>query len=211
MSTKSIKKKLEELKKAMRNAGIGGLGSIKSGASLPNINTLVPKPGNNSLAGKTGIPGVKQPSKVNPINSAEQTQNKDIKDMKMKEAQAAMGKKAPQMIKFEKNGQWSLVEKSNYKGYNEADNAKRKANNLTIDTDVKAMPRVKEYGGSGPSAASREAAASKRASAKNEVKWTHKHPETGETTTVSMTPRKLKNYQIKMKALVNEKASKSKR
>jgi len=113
--------------------------------------------------------------------------------------------KKKEMVKFEKNGQWSM-EKSNYKGYTEADNVKRKANNLGEETGVKGMPRIKEYGGSGPSAASKAAAEAKKASAKNEVTWTHKHPETGESVTVSMTPRKLKNYQKKIKALSNKEA-----
>lgn len=104
---KTLREKLEDLKKGMKQGGIGGAGSIKAGASLPSINKLS-KPGHVSIAGKTGIPGIGQPSKKNPIKSAEQTHNKDIKDIKMKEAQAAMGKKAPQMIKFEKNGQWSF-------------------------------------------------------------------------------------------------------
>ena len=204
---KTLKEKLEDFKKAMKQGGIGGAGSVKAGASLPSIKNM-PKPGNASQAGKVGIPGVAAPSKVNPINSAEQTQNKDIKDMKMKEAQSAMGKRPIKLIKFAENGQWSL-DKGNYDGYSEADNAKRKANNLTTQTGVAAMPRVKEYGAAGPSAAAKMAAQDKKASAKNEVKWTHKHPETGETTTVSMSPRKLKNYQKQMKALADEKASKS--
>lgn len=165
-----LSKKLTELKealeKAMKQGGIGGAGSVKAGAVLPSINKL-PKPGNNSNASKMGMPGIGQPSKKNPLKSAEQTQNKDIKDIKMKEAQAAL---KSQMIKFEKNGQWSMVEKSNYKGYNEADNAKRKAKNLTMDTGVKAMPRVKEYGNSASIQASREATKAKVKSKKMPIK-----------------------------------------
>jgi len=182
---------LKELIKGMSNAGLGGAGSVKAGAVLPSINKL-PKPGNNSVAGKVGIPGVGQGSKTNPVKSAEQTHNKDIKDIKMKEAKAAMKAKAPEMVKFEKNGQWSVVkmdqasdqyddapdhiidgtttnqvvdrgsdvnvasanrpgadvQKSGYKGYDEKDNAKRKAKNLTTETGVKNMPRVKQYGNS---------------------------------------------------------------
>lgn len=202
--SKKLTKLREALEKAMKQGGLGGSGSVKAGAVLPSINKL-PKPGNNSNASKTGMPGIGQSSKKNPIKSAEQTQNKDIKDIKMKEAQAALKIKGPEMIKFEKNGQWSVVEKSNYKGYNAADNAKRKANNLSTDTGLSSMPRVKQYGGSGPSSASKEAAKAKQASAKNEVTMTHKHPETGENTTVTMSPRKMKNYQKKMKALVDAK------
>jgi len=255
---KSLQERWEDLKKAMNNAGLGGPGSVKAGAVLPSVNTLVPKPGNNSNASKMKMPGVNQPSKKNPLKSIEQTQNKDIKDLKMKEAQSALKAKAPEMIKFEKNGQWSLqkdsadpklapkdrkvkelqsqidagtykpdaskiagamlkplkegnkkLKKSGYKGYKVEDNVRRKAKNLGEETDIKAMSRIKEYGGSGPSAATREAAKAKKMSAKNEVKWTHEHPETGETVTVSMSPRKMKNYQKKMKALANEKKSKS--
>ena len=198
---RSIKERWEELKKAMKNGGIGGPGSVKAGAVLPSISKLS-KPGNNSLATSINIPSVKQPSKKDPIKSAEQTQNKDIKDLKMKEAQAAL--KTPEMVKFEKNGQWSLT-KSGYKGYSDADNARRKMKNLGEETDVKSMPRIKEYGTSANVQATEQARQAKAASAKNEVSWTHKHPETGEMTTVKMSPRKLKNYQKKMKALADEK------
>lgn len=202
----------ETLQKGMNNAGIGGPGSVKLGAVLPSIKrvTSAGKPaGNNSATPSTGI---KQPSKKNPLKSAEQTQNKDIKDLKMKEAQAQMKAKAPEMIKFEKNGQWSLskedvttisyddssdkvingatvneaahrgadvnigskqpseVHKSGYKGYTDTDNMKRKKNNLSEDTGIHSMNRIKRYGGSGPDAANREAAEMKRKSKKNPVK-----------------------------------------
>lgn len=271
MSKKSLREKLEDLKKGMRNAGLGGAGSVKAGAVLPSINNKLSKPGHNSLATSVGIPNVAPKSKKNPLKSAEQTQNKDIKDLKMKEAQAALKTKAPQMVKFEKNGQWSLqkdyaskelsdreqkvknlqrqvdagtykpdsskiaeamikpkkvvkfekngqwsmvkmetpsnmsyddapdsvidgatinqveergsdvnianvhrpgsdVEKSGYKGYNEADNARRKAKNLTTETGLKSMPRVKQYGNSASVQASREAAKMKAKSKKNPVK-----------------------------------------
>lgn len=165
---KTLKERLEELKKAMKQGGLGGPGSIKAGAVLPSINKL-PKPGNNSLASKIGIPSVGQASKKNPIKSAEQTQNKDIKDLKMKEAQAAMKAKAPEMVKFEKNGQWSF-EKSGYKGYSAEDNARRKAKNLTTETDVKAMPRVKPYAKVGNVSAAKQAAKDKAKSKKMPVK-----------------------------------------
>ena len=108
MSDKStLRDKWEELKKAMKQGGLGGAGSVKAGAVLPSINKL-PKPGNNSATPSIG----KAPaSKKNPIKSAEQTQNKDIKDLKMKEAQATLKAKVPEMIKFEKNGQWSIAKK----------------------------------------------------------------------------------------------------
>ena len=163
----SLEKKLNDLKdqliKAMKQGGLGGAGSVKAGAVLPSINKL-PKVGNNSATPSVG----KAPtSKKNPLKAAEQIQNKDIKDIKMKEAQSAL--KGPEMIKFEKNGQWSL-DKSGYKGYNAADNERRKKNNLTTETDIKSMPRVKQYGGSGASAASKQAARDKAKSKKNPVK-----------------------------------------
>lgn len=167
--SKKLTKLKEALEKAMKQGGLGGAGSVKAGAVLPSINKL-PKPGNNSNASKMGMPGIGQPSKKNPLKSAEQTQNKDIKDLKMKEAQAALKVKAPEMIKFEKNGQWSMVEKSNYAGYNEADNAKRKAKNLSTNTGIKAMPRIKEYGNSANVQASHEAARDKAKSKKMPVK-----------------------------------------
>lgn len=108
ITRKAIKKcedilnKLKELKKGMDNSGLGGLGSVKAGMSRPTMPKL-PKPGNNSA---TPSVNVAQPSKKNPMKVAEQTHNKDIKDIKMKEAQAQM--KGPEMVKFEKNGQWKI-------------------------------------------------------------------------------------------------------
>jgi hypothetical protein len=103
--TQEIREKLEEFKKAMKQGGLGGPGSVKAGAMLPSMPKM-PKPGHNSIASSTGIPGIKQPSKKNPIKSAEQTQNPDIKDMKMREAQEMLTK--PSVLKFDDNGQWSL-------------------------------------------------------------------------------------------------------
>lgn len=106
----SLKDKLlkikEILEKGMKNGGIGGPGSVKSGASLPSL----PKVGSTNNNSATASVGVAPKSKKNPIKSAEQTQNKDIKDIKMKEAQAAMSTQAikSEMIKFDEHGQWSL-------------------------------------------------------------------------------------------------------
>lgn len=175
--------KLKEiLEKGMKNGGIGGPGAVKiKGAILPSINNLVPKVGNNSATPSIGI---SQESKKNPIKQAQQTQNKDIKDIKMKEAQATLALKkdevAPdgsnnretyekEFVKFDDNGQWSL-DKSGYKGYSPEDNARRKANNLSESTGINSMNRIKQYGGSGPNAASREAAKMKAKSKKNPVK-----------------------------------------
>ena len=81
-----------------------------------------------------------------------------------------------------------------------ANNAKRKSNNIAggSTTGVASMPHQKEWGGSGADAAGREAAKAKALSAKNHVEYTHNHPETGESVTVKMSPRKLKNYQRRM-------------
>lgn len=309
-----LEKKLQELRemleKGMKNSGIGGVGSVKAGAVLPSISKM-PKPGNNSNAGKVKMPGIAQPSKKDPIASAEQIQNKDIKDLKMKEAQAALSMKKdenqdlyhihengvkitsepmtlkdihekhggvkhlesngfrviqhkPEQIKLNKNGQWSLDKsyekrttaapgvsemgievrrsnpkdtsyskvvspekhaetakeiarqniketkaikpklvksleeqieevgeliksgdingarvalgcifdfaKSGYKGYTPEDNARRKANNIGETTGIHTMDSIKQYGGSGPSAAAKEASTMRAKSKKNPVK-----------------------------------------
>lgn len=171
-----LEKKLKELKelleKGMMNGGLGGPGSVISGKVLPSRSIgapKTPKPSNGTVK----IPGTTPTTKTSPVKSAEQTQNKDIKDLKMKEAQAAL-KVAPMVkeeLSFCKNGQWKIdeVEKSGYQGYTDTDNARRKANNIG-DTGIKSMPRVKQYGGSGANAAGREAAQMKAKSKKNPVK-----------------------------------------
>lgn len=111
----SLKDKLlklkESLSKGMKNGGIGGPGSVKAGASLPSL----PKVGSTNNNSSTPSTGISQASKKNPVKSAEQTMNSDIKDRKIKEAQAAM--KTPQLqkqgdyleiFKTDANGQWSL-------------------------------------------------------------------------------------------------------
>jgi len=235
----SLKDKLlklkESLTKGMNNSGIGGKGSVKLGAVLPSlkaVTTAGKKTGNNSSTKSTGI---SQPSKVNPIKSAQQTHNPDIKDIKMKEAQIALkiNKNEQEFIKFDKSGQWSLnkmkdretsvkgvselgiearratgkpssetgyvrvtspeshkkvareiarknleetksikpkLNKSGYKGYTETDNIKRKKNNMSENTGISSMNRIKQYGGSGPNAAAKEAAEMKRKSKRNPVK-----------------------------------------
>lgn len=107
MSDSLVKKLIllkEALEKSMSNSGLGGAGSVKAGAVLPNRALRVPKPGNNSLASKVKIPSVAPQSKKDPIKSIQQVQNKDIKDLKMKEAHARFG----EVIKTLPNGQWSL-------------------------------------------------------------------------------------------------------
>lgn len=273
----------ELLEKSMNNSGTGGAGSVKAGSVLPNINKL-PKPGHASTAGKVKIPGQASASKKNPLDVAQQTHNKDIKDIRMKEAHAQMVMQKSDEISFADNGQWSLskgaqnseptktmqhepspehekvetkvhpefsgvehleymrhksgknsnlerkkgkelqdanidiarrhikaakvskengnkdatkayldaakealtvkkslqerlndiietLDKSNYPGeYDEADNAKRKAKNTGETTGIRTMDSVKAYGGSGPSAAAREAKEMKAKSKKMPVK-----------------------------------------
>jgi len=141
----------EGLSKAMKQGGIGGKGAVKLGAILPSIKrvTSAGKAGGNNS--KTPNLGITQPSKKNPIKQAEQTQNKDLKDIKMADAKSKV--KSMDVVKFDANGQWSL-DKSGYKGYTAVDNIKRKAKNLSEDTGIHTMNRIKQYGGSGPSAAS---------------------------------------------------------
>jgi len=104
---KKLQNLKEAFKKGMKNGGLGGVGSISSGAGLPNINKL-PKVGHNSVSSKVKIPGMKPTSQKNPIKQVEQIQNKDIKDMKMKEAQSAFGIKkgeSPTLYHIHQNGQ----------------------------------------------------------------------------------------------------------
>lgn len=78
----------DKLDKSMSNSGLGGVGSVRSGnAVLPN-KTAKPKMSNNSKSSKIKIPSVGQPSKKDPLKSIQQTHNKDVKDIKMKEALA---------------------------------------------------------------------------------------------------------------------------
>lgn len=143
-----LKKSLEEigsgLHKGMNNSGLGGAGSVKAGAVLPNI-TMLPKKGHNSLSSKIKMPSVAPSSKKNPIKSAEQIQDKDIKDMKMKEARSNL----VDIVKTLQNGQWTL-EKSSYPGvYSDTDNAKRKSSNLTDEAPIQTMKRVKKWSSAG--------------------------------------------------------------
>lgn len=94
----------ELLEKSMNNVGTGGAGSVKAGAVLPSINKL-PKPGNASVAGKVKIPGQASASKKNPLDVAQQTHNKDIKDIRMKEAHAQIVmQKAEDLYHIHENG-----------------------------------------------------------------------------------------------------------
>lgn len=104
----------EALEKTMSNSGLGGVGSVKAGAVLPNKTFKTQKIGHNSIASKVKIPSVTPQSKKDPVRSIQQIQNKDIKDLKMKEAQARFG---GGLIKFEKNGQWSLDKSRCWEGY----------------------------------------------------------------------------------------------
>lgn len=159
----------ELLEKSMNNVGTGGAGSVKAGAVLPSINKL-PKPGNASVAGKVKIPGQASASKKNPLDIAQQTHNKDIKDIRMKEAHAQIVMQKAEEVTIAKNGQWSL-DKSNYPGgYSPEDNARRKANNTGEKSGIHSMDSIKRYGGSGPNAADKEAKEMKAKSKKNPVK-----------------------------------------
>lgn len=79
--------KLEKLEKTMRNGGLGGTGSIKIRNAVLPSRTILPKPGHNSFSSKIKIPSATNQSKKDPLRSAQQIKNKDIKDIKMKEAQ----------------------------------------------------------------------------------------------------------------------------
>jgi len=249
-----------ELNKGMKNGGIGGPGSVKLGAIKPSIKAVsLTKPGSTNSS--TPSIGQAPASKKDPMLAAQQTQNKDIKDIKMKEAQQ-------HLVKIESNGQWSMekvaegkaqkeakglqvsadaigkdsyytekekrkadlsaydaqgkanaerqkaertqtqankkikdrkdvnakilkpsknladsvsrlkdkfnqiqsMKKSGYKGYTDTDNIKRKANNTGETTGIHTMDSIKEWGGSGVNAASKEAKEMKRRSKKNPVK-----------------------------------------
>ena len=109
MSLKDIEIIIEKLEKTMKNGGLGGAGSVKmDGAVMPTRNTLS-QLGHNSAASKIKIPSVAQSSKKNPIKSAQQIHNKDIKDIKMKEAQRELA----EVVKTLPNGQWKLVKTDN--------------------------------------------------------------------------------------------------
>lgn len=170
-----LKKKLLELKEAlskgMNNSGLGGPGSVKRlGAVKPSIQSITSagkSAGNNSATSSLGIT---QPSKKNPLKQAQQTQNKDIKDIKMKEAQAKLSINKGEVLRIDPRGQWT-IEKSGYKGYDLKDNIKRKMNNIEEGaTEIQTMNRKKKYGGSGANADARAAAKLKAKSKKNPVK-----------------------------------------
>jgi len=105
MSLEDIEIIIEKLEKTMRNGGLGGAGSVRSNGAVLPTRVKLPKPGNNSNASKIKIPSVAQPSKKNSIKSAQQIHNKDIKDIKMKEAQQELN----EVVKTLPNGQWELT------------------------------------------------------------------------------------------------------
>ena len=185
----------------MKNGGLGGRGSIKAGAILPSLKAVTPNKNNNSATPSTGIA---QASKKNPIKQVEQIQDKGTKNMKMKQVKSQLAiKNEQEVVKYDDKGQWS-IEKSNYKGYTPEDNARRKKNNLSEDTGIKAMPRIKQYSKQGANQLDRQVKESKAKTKKGLVTDTRIHPETGEEVTVSMTPTKLKNYIKKMNALAEK-------
>lgn len=86
--------KLHEIKKSLKP------GTVAGGRNMPTIKTPMDNgPKINAKDGAQKLKGIAQGSKVNPVKSAEQTQNKDIKDMKMKEAQQALKVKPLAMTK----------------------------------------------------------------------------------------------------------------
>lgn len=94
---------IEELAKSLKP------GTVAGGRNMPSIAAATPKIPKPKVPGK--MPGIRPPSKVNPVKSAEQTQNKDVKDIKIKEAQSALKIKPiakSEQIKFSPNGQWSI-------------------------------------------------------------------------------------------------------
>ena len=71
------------------------LASILPSIKMPKLSLTGVK------SNSTKIPGINQASKKNPVKSAEQISNKDIKDIKLREAQ--------DQLKINKStGQWSL-------------------------------------------------------------------------------------------------------
>jgi hypothetical protein len=97
---------LEELVKNLKP------GTVEGGRAMPSIKAATPTPKLPKPTTSTPkIPGVRPPSKVNPVKSAQQTQNKDIKDIKLKEAQSALAAKPmakSETVSFNENGQWSI-------------------------------------------------------------------------------------------------------
>lgn len=91
--------------------------TVDGGRNMPTMDSLS-KPPSVKPPAAPKLPGTAEPSKVNPVKSAEQIQNKDIKDIKMKEAQSALSAKPKNLTKqeyaegkhitFHKNGQWSI-------------------------------------------------------------------------------------------------------
>ena len=97
---KETNQQIKDLSKGMKNSGIGGKGAVKLGAVKPSIKAVsLKQPGSTNSS--TPSIGKAPASKKDSMLAAQQIQNKDIKDIKMKEAQA-------HMVKFEKNGQWSM-------------------------------------------------------------------------------------------------------
>jgi hypothetical protein len=169
---RSLKERWEDLKKAMNMGGIGGVGSVKAGNLLPNRIETKKKSGLKIKSGK----GIAPESKKDPIKSAQQTQNKDIKDMKLKEAQQELVIKP--LKKSINDRMDEILKKGNFPGrdfdseVDVANNAKRKQKNMG-NTQVAGMPHVKKdgkQGGSGKVSLNREVAKQKAMSARNPTK-----------------------------------------
>ena len=62
-----------------------------------------------------------------------------------------------------------LVKMSGYEGYTDADNVKRKANNLGEETEIKSMPHIKQWSKRGVDTPTNQAKKLRAASKKNPV------------------------------------------
>lgn len=97
--------KIRDLVKSLKPGTVAGGRNMPS-IKAPDATKSAVKPPKLSVK-PPKLPGIDTESKVNPVKSAEQTQNKDIKDIKMKEAQSAL--KAKPLAKVDpETGQWSL-------------------------------------------------------------------------------------------------------
>ncbi len=91
-------KKLEELIKGLKS-------NIQSNSVLPSIKQSKLEGVKAPSSGSTKLPGMSPGNKKSPIKQAEQIQNKDIKDMKMREAREALNVN-------KSTGQWSIEKKA---------------------------------------------------------------------------------------------------
>ena len=101
--------KLHEIKKSLKP------GTVEGGRNMPTIKTPFDNgPKTNSTTGTQKLKGIGPGSKVNPVKQAEQVQNQDIKDIKMKEAQAALKVKPLDLKKDEDKTKYLLNKPHSY-------------------------------------------------------------------------------------------------